>query len=135
MEISSKSWHYRLWRFGRENPYTRPRDLCRYFWHIALIKILLPVALLVFAIGGLIGLIVVIWKNPLSTAIAIGLIAAFAGFITALAYIGKRSDEKKKRRQAGLEPVPEPGVVRSYLAARKSKICPLIEVTNEREFR
>lgn len=131
MKIRSDSWHYRLWRFGRESPYSKPVDLCRYFWHILLVKIMLPLALVavVLLLFGL--LIYVIATNlVISTMVALGI-----GALIVLVIFGVVLDRRANAKEALYGPKPkkvkEPSLVREFLKARKQKICPLIEVIDE----
>ena len=129
LKISDRSWHYRLWRFGRES-HTEPKDLCRYFWHILIVKLLLPGVILTLAVSGIVLLALLVWNNLATSAMIVAAIvlgAAILAWIFYLAYrLDKRSAAKKASRE--LEPPREPGVVRSYLVARKRKVCPLIHV-------
>lgn len=132
MKVSSKSWHYKLWRFGRESD-SQPRDLCRYFWHLALVKVLIPAVILALAVTGIVLLGILIWENPTTTAIVVAIVLLGAALLAGLGYLGyrwyQRSEQKKaERRLLPLEPPREPGVMRSYLIARKRKVCPLITV-------
>src|SRR3990167_132034 len=129
LTISDRSWHYRLWRFGRESD-GQPKDLCRYFWHILIVKLLLPGVILTLAVSGIVLLALLVWNNLATSAMIVAAIvlgAAILAWIFYLAYrLDKRSAAKKASRE--LEPPREPGVVRSYLVARKRKVCPLIHV-------
>lgn len=140
MKVSTTSWHYRLWRFGRENPRSRPRDLCRYFWHIMLVKILIPTTVAGFALTGIVLLGLAIWNAPVTAAIVIAsillAIAAIVGLVVfvrrAVKRDGERVAERRRRIFLGLEEeVKEPGLFWQWLIARKRKVCPLIEVVEE----
>jgi hypothetical protein len=127
VKVRKTSWHYRLWKWGRENEQARPRDLCRYFWHIALVKILLPGVALGFCILGVVSLGIVIWNHPWET---LGMVA-FAAAVAALGmglYLYQKSQNAKVAERVEPKAPKEPGPLREYLAARKRKVCPLIEV-------
>lgn len=134
MKVKNTSWHYRLWKLGRES-YSEPHNLCKYFWHIALIKILLPLALVGMVLVGVGSLIWVIWNNPLTSALVVLFTAIGIGFVV-LAYLvwpraQNRWDQRSQRKAA--TPPKEPSVVRQYLKAKKSRVCPLITVVKEGE--
>lgn len=135
MQINSKSWHYRLWRFGRESPSSKPRDLCRYFWHLALVKVLLPALLAAMVLIGIGTLAVIVWKNPIVTGIVLGsIIMAVAAFVGIMLFVKWRIKQNKRRYVGAApsgEPRRKPNVLLAYLAARKHKVCPLIEVIND----
>lgn len=136
MKIKTTAWHYRLWRLGREGSYHQPRDLCRYFWHLFLIKILLPVAVVFLALFGIGTLLYTIWSNPITTAIIVGVIVLAVVLLIGFVFLIRKLVERnrrlaKERKLLPPEPDPEPSVLFTYLAARKRKICPLIEVVKE----
>lgn len=134
MKVSVNSWHYRLWNWGRDPQYNaKPRDLCRYFWHIALVKILLPVAAAVVLIALAVFLVVVMWQNPWDTLVFIGIVAGTTTLFLAVLWHEKRQKARRAER-LGLPP-REPGLVRQYVEARKRKVCPLIEVVDKEENR
>lgn len=132
MKVSANSWHYRLWKLGRES-WSKPHNLCKYFWHIALIKILLPLVLASMVLFGVGALLWLIWSNPLVTLWTVLVIAMVAGF-GVLLYLSwpKMTDRWDKRVELrAAAPPKEPGVVRQFLKAKKSKVCPLITVVGE----
>lgn len=143
MKVKRTSWHYWLWKFGR-NEKSEPKDLCRYFWHIVLIKLALPLAIVGFVLLGIGALMWVIYGHPVFTGIVILGALLVAGLLIGLVFLIERLNERKayKRAEARRNPQPprEPGptrvwfgLLRQYLAARKRKICPLIEVIDDRE--
>lgn len=136
MKVRKGSWHYRLWRFGRESSRSEPRDLCRYFWHLALVKVLLPLTIVGFALAGIGWVFWLIFQYPLEaagTVLAIVLVAAFIlGMVFGIRKLVERHERKEIERESlPPEPPKEPSVVLTYLAARKRKVCPLIEVVDE----
>lgn len=137
MKIKTSSWHYRLWKFGRENWRSEPKNLCQYFWHLALIKILFPLAAVLMALAGIVSLAIWIWGNPMTTALIIAGAAVAVGLVVAMVLgirkLVEKQDAKEGARRAGEIPEKEPGVTRQFLAARKRKLCPLIEVVREKE--
>jgi fatty acid desaturase len=123
MKVSRKSWHYRLHVFvwtmfdldhggpiayfedGYRNNH-KPRSLCTYFWSTAILTLLFPIwgflLLLVLLILSVIFLLV-IWPHRKYRSVR-----------------PKAPSAKNK----------EPGLVKSFVKAKKSKVCPLIEVTD-----
>lgn len=108
MRISKRSWHYNL--HDPENP---PKNLCTYFWSCVIkLAVLINLAgLLLFLIGWL------VYKGLVQTNIGWILLPAVG-----LVWLGERRWRKRKKRT----PKP-PGVARSYIRAKKERICPLIE--------
>lgn len=133
MIISSRSWHYRLWKFGRESQWAEPRDLCRYFWHIFLIKLLAPGLVVALAIAGLVALILVIWNNPVATVVVLMFLALAIALIVGIILLIRWRIRENRKRPPKPEPEeePEPSVLFEFLKARKQKLCPLIEVKRE----
>lgn len=135
MKVSSRSWHFRLWIVGRDS-WARPRDLCRYFWHLFLIKMLLPAVVATLVLLGIGFIAYIMWSNPVTTAVVIGLAIFAASCLIILYFVIKklvdRNDRlKKERAKLPPEPEREPSILFMYLAARKRKICPLIEVVED----
>lgn len=135
MRVSRKSWHYRLYTilvsmwtegpmiFGGDRTTHRPRDLCHYFWTIVWLTILAPVWIVVALVFGII----------------LGIAFCFYWPWMKFVYppIRRRRQKKKaeraeERRLAGLkeEEPKEPGLIKSYLLARKQKVCPMITVVD-----
>lgn len=143
MLIKSNSWHYRLWSAGREH-HSRPHNLCKYFWHIAIVKVLIPVIILSAAVAGISALSYVIWNNAaVSGMIVLGIINGLVlgvGVYFALKALFRKIQEHRARnrafrRQAALQaitlPPPEPkkpNIVWEFIKAKKAKACPLIQV-------
>lgn len=117
MNISRKSWHYRLHVFvftvcnvERYGPLSylrgsrwehKPKNLCQYFWSTFLLMVFIPVILL-----------------------GLGL---FFLVIFCLVWPIMWLHDKYREVRPG---TGEPSLVRSYLAARKAKVCPLITVVD-----
>lgn len=136
LKIRRTSWHYRLWKLGRQ-AHTKPRDLCRYFWHLLIVKLLLPLVGAAFVLLGIGSLIYVIWGHPLESAmIVVGILLAVALVVGLVLLIRKLYERHlrlvKERSKLPPEPEPEPSVLFTYLAARKKKLCPLIEVVDDK---
>jgi hypothetical protein len=102
MKISARSWHYRWMRWFYADTLDNhvPRSLCTYFWA------------LVF--------------SPL-VALAVGAFAiALLTILLPVLGVGELHDRRQRKR--GHLPPKGPGLVRSFVKAKKRKICPLIEV-------
>lgn len=137
LKVRKTSWHYRLWRLGRENPRSQPKNLCQYFWHIALLKVLLPATLASFVLLGVGALIWVIWGHPLATGlIVLSALVAIAIGVGAVVLIRKaveahQARSYKRKITRAPRPPKEPSLFWAMVKARKAKMCPLIEVIDE----
>ncbi len=133
MKVSESSWHYWLYEVSFENgkPHGRETNLCPYFWRVVggASKLLIVIAVLL-ALLAAIGF--GFWKY---TAIAFGLVTVIS---VAIALIDYEREIKNFFTSSGdgtsgdgTEPEPkrepEPGLLRSYLKAKKDKVCPPIE--------
>lgn len=117
--ISPRAWHYRLYcfyenpwpfcKFDPLPPHKEPTNLCGYFWGLVLhtlfyplfIVAVLPIALIV----GAVWLAYRVWR-------------LFGG--------------REWTCEEKLEPPPrQPGLFRSFLSAKKAKVCPLIVIERE----
>lgn len=140
MKVRKSSWHYRLWRVGRSNPDSEPRDLCRYFWHIMLLKVLVPAVIAGFVLLGVGALVWVIVRNPVEAALATSaasiLVASVIGLVVLIKATEPRRAAKKKAREfasatAPPKPPKEPSLLWEFIKAKKRKACPLIDVVDE----
>ena len=126
MIVDIDSWHMRRCRANYGWDYT-PRDLCRHFWRTiwAVVK---PLVLIALALGWLALMGWLIWSmlhNP-------WLLLGFAGggvaglLILAANHLlsGHGRPAKPKREKA-------PGLLSSWLKAKKGRYCPIIEVRRE----
>jgi hypothetical protein len=127
MEIRKNKWHYHLYTMGFENAYCGegPTNLCSYFWRVVYgtIKVVIIAAVL---LGILFGAGVIIFKWPFESS---SLIVAVALCIT-FSYNQVRIKNffyAKRHREFVNDEVREPGLLRSYIKAKKDKVCPLIE--------
>ena len=126
IRIKQNSWHYRMWRWGHDSE-AKPRNLCRYFWFCVLL-IALPTIASALVLLGLGALVYVIYKNPVDAATIVGLIVGGVGFVMGVGFLANRSEKRRKKR--GPQPLKEPSMARAYIAAKKSKVCPLIEIVD-----
>ena len=132
LEINRNSWHFRLWRWGRESYDPKPKNLCLYFWHIVIFKIVFPAALAVLVVSGFIIVLITIWNSPwVSLALILGAAVGLLLVIGAVRLRNGRLERSTLVRQGKLPP-KQPSILRTFLAARKAKLCPLIRVTGEK---
>lgn len=135
MKVNRNSWHYRLWRWGRDDRYSHkrsePRDLCRYFWHIAIVKMLLPLIGASLIVAGIVAIVIKAANDPLTVGLVILAILGGLAVAFGLAEFFDRRADLRQRREWDPSLRKEPGIVRQYLRARKRRICPLIEVVDE----
>lgn len=128
MKISKSSWHYRLlakvkiiddWSFKRWS-------LCSYFWAVVLAVciffIAFPMALLVYA-GLMIAPILALLGVDIPLEVFhFGIIAEVVTAVIVALVLRERYVRNKD-----YEAPKEPGLVKSWVVARKSKVCPLID--------
>lgn len=121
MKIKTSSWHFKLqkglwsrsgpWPFGHTfNDYRTvddaPRSLCGYFW-VTVFSVLVSVPYLLIFGGAW-----VLWKvviRPFGRFVVLPV-------INVIIAIEPERDEEK-----------QPGLLREYIKAKKSRMCPLIE--------
>lgn len=136
MKINRNAWHMNLVRWATSDTSYQPRNLCRHFWVVVgSFAYLLSILMVCVALAALV--IVVLWHSP---SIIRFLAAQVAGIMVFLSLyilvsvgflLGKLSavialHGSPAKNQSG-QP-KHPGLLRSWLAAKKRKICPLIEV-------
>jgi len=139
MQVKKTSWHYRLWMLGRAS-HSKPHNLCKYFWHIVLLKVTAPLIVALLALGGIISIIWVVVRNPLVSGLIVTgaalLVMVVVGLVFGIQKLRERSRRKRRERPEVLrfkeeEKKKEPSLVWQYLVARKKKLCPLITVVDE----
>lgn len=131
MNISTKSWHYRLIRFHDYDPRSR-KSLCSYFWLVVWAFLLTVFKTVVWCtIFYMLGFVTIylpvslIWEysqEGLAVLIFEGIILTvvlYLRFIHGLV-VGMLERNEKPR------PMKEPGLISSYVKARKSKFCPTL---------
>ncbi len=110
MKISKRSWHYKL-----HDERWPPKTLCTYFW-LTVFKSALLVGVAGVMLGGI------------GCAVYLAFVLTNIGWmllpVGGLTWLGVR----RWLKRASSPPKP-PGVVRSYLRAKKERVCPLIEYT------
>lgn len=138
MKINKKSWHYQLQRnFGIRLEYCKI-SLCGYFWSTvfcllicALLMVMIVPAIMVLSILPSSFFIV---KEPSLINVS-GFLHIY--ILSFLWYMYRFESEyyqvhrEKKRSIKKNCPKKEPGLLISYIRARKEKICPLIEFEDE----
>jgi len=121
MNISKKSWHYRILNFldfiGSHE------SLCKYFWKVVVVLVIAPPLALIFLL-------------VIAVAILVGSIEIF---ILALALTSIIQDRYRDERWAGTRPYPtetpyvrkEPSLFRAWITAQHRKVCPLIDFVDK----
>ena len=116
--VHADSWHYRYWKWLQDptrfmdrweapsetqlrNRAKEPKGLCGYFWVIALSPLMLFGATFL--------------------ALVFGVVAAVVGVVYGACWLAQKCWHPIRRRE-------HVGLIATYAAARKSSVCPLIEV-------
>lgn len=120
MEIRKDAWHYRFFTFAHEGCPPSRTNLCSYFWR-TVFGLAACVFLACLAGAFIYGAGYALYFHTYNTVACVALAAAIIGF---LVYRDQHRFERVGK---------EPGLVVSYLAARKSKMCPLITFTEVEE--
>lgn len=145
MKLSTASWPYRLYVWLWEHP---PKDLCRLFWGCIVAVLLAPVVLAVVGMKKLpsnarkvvvgvfiaanlvwlgVTIVLAVIENPWNLLFIPALMVGVFLLLGAL-FLGLDWMHHRRKNRAGSS---SSGVVRSYLKARKRRVCPLIEVVEE----
>jgi hypothetical protein len=128
MKIRKDSWHYKLY----EKSYSEHRfpasntNLCKYFWRVIGGTIYLAFCIAVIC-AVLIGLGFLFYEHTLISVSVVAVGVAIVGLCVLYTYISDRAD---LRHALGYQE-PEPGLLRSYVRAKKAKVCPLINFVEE----
>ena len=132
MKIRKTAWHYNFYNFSFEHgAHGAPEktSLCLYFWRTVfgmfkILFIVVAVLVILFSIGA------VIYNWPLAS---LGGGAVGAVCILTVHYWSRMRNYVNKTLYRTVDEVEErePGLLRSYLKAKKDKICPLIEFVEE----
>ena len=118
--VRTSSWHYRLYRWFKDTDNSEPTNLCSYFW-------------------ALVGYSVLMVVIDIPLAIVAGIFAVAYGLVMApvalVALIRRRpmpwNKAEVKRAKAGRETQRQPGLIRSFLAAKKARVCPLVVIERD----
>lgn len=125
MKIRKDSWHYKL----HEKSYSEHRfpssntNLCKYFWRV--LGGAIHTAFVAAVIGIVLGVIGLLFYKY--TLISVSVVAAGVAIVGLFALYVYISD----RKHAPGYQEPEPGLLRSYIRAKKAKVCPLITFVEE----
>jgi hypothetical protein len=111
MKIKRSRWHYRLLNWFTEG--NVPTNLCSYFWNL-IGRLIFILMLSGVALGALYAA-VKYWQQALLTA---GFILGLTLIIIGSFYLGEWLRGRRKSK---------PGLVMSFLKAKKDKVCPLLE--------
>lgn len=138
LKVSRRSWHYRLWKFGHPNR-NDPKNLCRYFW-FCVFMCAWPLALGSLALIGVGALVYVVANNLYVTGVGVGFVVAFAAGVLALVKLIQWQGHRLvsgvsygfSSTGAAFSHVKhkEPGLLRSFIRAKKQKVCPMIQVVD-----
>ncbi len=129
MEVRTNSWHYKLYRFGSDAFLPSQTNLCRYFWRVvwgAFIGTLLCAA----GVSIVVAVSYAFYRYTATSFMVFGGIGAAMGLGVLTFHIKERWDERKWA-VGGVK--PEPGLIRSYLRAKKDKVCPLVTFVSASE--
>lgn len=133
MEISKKSWHYRLNDSFRSGFDYQTQSLCWYFWSTMFFSFLTLIGSTVFLISLLSPIFVFtglfrffeitpFWFGLLDVGVTIFLIVnGILLFIMGLVWITVLNDTGYFKKDT------VPGLIVSYLSAKKNKVCPILE--------
>ena len=126
MEIRKNSWHYWFYKFADGGRYTSSTNLCRYFWRVVLGLLLatLCCAVVVGLVGGA-GLL--FYLHTAASFMVLGAIGVVVGLCFLASHISNKLED---RRWAAGYVKPKPGLLRSYLKAKKDKVCPIVTFVN-----
>jgi len=127
MEIKNDSWHHWLYEVGHcDTSVPQRTNLCKYFWRV-MAGILVVTATCIICTSAVVGIGVMFYLHTFLMFAVLGGIAALVG----LFYLYWRHQERAwKRRNIQGYQEPEPGLVFSYLKAKKDKVCPLVTIVN-----
>lgn len=114
MKVKRNSWHYKLWSsyFNRN-----PKNLCQYFWAIVFSIFVSTSWIFIF--------VILIWMSFIAIATSVGWWVLICVAFSASIFWGGRNVYYKYFHN---RPPKEPGLFRSWLKAKKEKVCPIIEV-------
>lgn len=140
MKVNVNSWHFRT--VCRMN-FTPSRSLCVYFWQVVwstfMLYLVFPAILLIILIGGIAAMPIpvgdfILWIFDAGVSLEglnsylLRLGVGYAGIILVVVFwIGYAY---LKERRVKVVEKKEDGIFVSYVKAKKSKICPIIEFTD-----
>ncbi len=127
MIVRKSSWHYWLYKTSFEHTaYShKPTNLCPYFWRVVAggSKVLI-VAAFAAAILFIIG-----WCFYTHTAWSIAATVLITAIVAASSFQDEiRNFFSSTENEGEVAETPEPGLIRSWLKAKKDKVCPVIEL-------
>lgn len=142
MQVNKKSWHFRLAVWSKEYEHRVPGDLCGYMRTVAggafkmiAIAVFLSIALGIASVSLISSVAWVLlafpgeeWRfHPFAViGTTIFLMSAVVTLIGLSCSVKNKIASKK-------DPDLEPGLIRSYIKAKKEKICPILEFTEGKE--
>lgn len=149
MKVKTKSWHYRmnLWRHPKWKVESK-KTLCSYFWftvwNLVFISFFAVTIIAVFYMVGLnanlefikhgynafsipyIGHIIVFIIGIVFVAIIVALAFSIIGAIYFASFLKNKYSNYRDSQKANNQQ-KQPGLVSSYIKAKKEKFCPIIE--------
>lgn len=122
MKIDTRKWHYRVWcwSFSEKHPAPDSTNLCDYFWRI--VGTVSFGAMLVFCLLFWSGM--AIYYGFIESQVG-WYVVAIAAALLAFGWFIDRLEKWQAVRDA--KPPRPPGLLRSYLRAKKAKVCPMVE--------
>lgn len=122
MEIRDDSWHHKLYKVSYMGGWpSTTTNLCSYFWRTVFGLAIAAVFVAVVAIFlGAVGII--FYRHTAVCFMVLGTIGTLAGLGWLWYYISEKRYEARGYKDA------EPGLIRSYLRAKKEKVCPIVEI-------
>ncbi len=125
MQISNRAWHIRFIRFFADD--YQPKNLCRHFWRVVLV--MAACAILPSILLALVGLLAFVnYLGFQDQPWVLGGAYLVIGGLFGGAWAITKCAERRKGRPKTKKP---PGLLRSWLKARKERYCPLIEVVED----
>ena len=126
MKVSKSSWHYWIYKNSFEHGCAfEPNNLCPYFWRVVGggIKILVVTAVVAIVLGFVGWLFYAHTGATFVSTAVIGVIIAVSVNWDEIRWAYEERFGKSEEVET-----PEPGLLRSWLKAKKDKVCPVIEM-------
>lgn len=134
MILNTQSWHYKLVDevspiYASDIKRKGTASLCNYFW-----RVVFAILWAVLAFAGIAAFLFCFAFITLIAPVAwfvagVAGAPAFCGALVWLAFLSVALDEMIKRRKYNEAPKEKkPNILFDYIAAKKSKVCPLMEV-------
>ena len=130
MEVSTKSWHYRLIDWLEFN---HPGNVCAYFWKTTWSIFLAGVCLPIIVVAGAFVVTMPFWhmfspKYLVVAVVLVGTVEIIGLSILLYNIVGWRHEDEI---YAGTRKLSEPSVAYQWAKAQHDKVCPLIRFVSE----